>query len=60
MTNTMNAAAKLTASLARTADLRTARAELRARLATEMGLSISHREVLREANCQLRRAGKLR
>lgn len=57
MTNTTNAAAKLTARLARTEALRTARAELRARLTTEMGRSITHREVLREANAQLRNAG---
>lgn len=60
MTNTTTAAAaKLTARLARTADLRNARAELRAQIATQLGLSICHREVIREANAQLRRAGRL-
>ena len=48
---------QVTARLARTEALRTARAELRAQLSTEMGLSMSHREVIREANTQLRNAG---
>lgn len=59
MNKTNTTAAKIVARLARTADLRTARATLRAALSTEMGLSICHREVIREANAQLRTAGWL-
>jgi len=57
MNTTNTTAAQVAARLARTADLRTARATLRASLATQMGLSICHREVIREANAQLRNAG---
>jgi hypothetical protein len=49
-------AAELTAKLARTAALRTRRAEMRARVGTEMGLGGSHHAVVREANRRLRAA----
>jgi hypothetical protein len=45
------------ARLRSTDALRTARAQLRAWLSTEMGRSMSDREVIREANAQLRNAG---
>lgn len=50
--------AQLTAKIARGGAARTARAEARARIATELGLPIAHREVIREANAQLRNAGR--
>lgn len=53
---TMNTA-KLTARLARTEALRTARAELRCELAAKMNRSPFDRQVIREANAQLRNAG---
>lgn len=56
MTNSNLTAAQLTAKLARGAAARTARAEARARIATELGLPLAHREVIREANAQLRNA----
>lgn len=47
---------QLTAKLAKGAALRTRRAEMRARIATELGLPICHREVMREVAAQLRTA----
>lgn len=55
----MNAAAKLTARLARTESLRNDRAALRVAIAAKLGRSPFDREVIREANAQLRRAGRL-
>jgi hypothetical protein len=55
-TNRLLTSAQLTAKLARTADARTRRAEMRARVGTEMSLGGSHHAVVREANRRLRAA----